>query len=176
MKGFSLEPKVLAFPNSLLVAKNAFVEGFSDEAKARIREMFRLLYRYEGIGLAAPQIGWNVRLFILNLSGKEDPAHEQVFVNPVVQPWGPVVTESEGCLSFPGMTAEIERPSCCRGSAKTLLGRYFEWDCKGLAARAVLHEMDHLDGILFYERMNKSDRERNNPLLLEMIARSRKKG
>jgi peptide deformylase len=176
MKGFSLEPKVLTFPNSLLVAKNAPVDVSSDEAKARIQEMFRLLYRHEGIGLAAPQIGWNVRLFILNLTGKEDPAHERVFVNPEVYAWGPSVTESEGCLSFPGMSAEIERPSCCRISAKSNFGRYFEQDCVGLEARAVLHEMDHLEGILFYERMNKSDRERNNPLLHAMIARSLRKG
>jgi peptide deformylase len=176
MKAFRLEPKVLTFPNALLVARNAPADVSSEETLARIREMFRILYQHEGIGLAAPQIGWNVRLFILNLTGREHPVHEQVFMNPEVYSWGSMESEREGCLSFPGMSALIERPRCCRISFRDQIGRYRSKDCTDLEARAVQHEMDHLEGVLFYERMNKLDRERNDPILRSMIERSLKKG
>jgi peptide deformylase len=159
---------VLTYPHPLLVAKNRPLAAYGAEEAERVREMFELLYRQGGVGLSAPQVGWNVQLFILNLTGKKElKSQEQIVYNPLLATFGPLVTNREGCLSFPGISAEISRPSLCRIVGRTPEGLYNR-RLTGFAAQAVQHEMDHLQGILFHERMTPEDRERHGATLQAM--------
>lgn len=117
-----------------------------------LRDMERLMAGERGLGLAAPQAGENVRVFILDSSSLDTSGH-RVFVNPVTEPYGPVCRIEEGCLSIPGLYEEVSRPSRCRISASDENGVRFELDLGGMAARAAQHESDHLDGILFVDRL-----------------------
>lgn len=117
-----------------------------------VGEMERLMAGERGLGLAAPQAGENVRVFILDSSSLDISGH-RVFVNPAIEPYGPVCRIEEGCLSIPGLYEEVRRPSNCRLSAMDERGIRFELDLGGMAARAAQHENDHLDGILFVDRL-----------------------
>jgi peptide deformylase len=121
-----------------------------------VREMFDLIYTKEhrGIGLAANQVDLPYRLFVVNLTS--DPAakdEEFVFINPVLSlPKGSDEAD-EGCLSLPGLFAQVRRPEKIRVNAYNLSGEEVIYDVDDLFARAVQHEADHLDGVLFIDRL-----------------------
>lgn len=120
-----------------------------------IREMFDLMYQNEGIGLAANQVDLPYRFFILNL--QSDPAakdEEHVFINPVITRRKGSAEDREGCLSFPEIFARVRRPSQIVLNAYTLEGEEVNYELDGLLARAVQHEADHLDGVLFIDRLS----------------------
>lgn len=166
---------ILMYPNTLLVARNRPLDAYTPEIEGKVREMFALMYRHQGVGLAAPQVGWNVQLFILNLSGKESmKSQEQVIFNPIMTTNGCLEGHLEGCLSFPKMNATIERSTVCRIVGRSPAG-IIDKEFSGFGAQAVQHEMDHLDGILFHERMSREDRIRNEPLLRAMVDRDNKR-
>lgn len=119
-----------------------------------LQEMFRILEREEGLGLAAPQVGRSVRLFIALPDYLEDLKGHTVFINPVVEPYGEMETREEGCLSVPGIYETLDRPSRARITALDSNGREFSLDVEGLSARLVQHEADHLDGVLFVDRLS----------------------
>lgn len=175
MKEFHLPLSIVIYPSSLLVARNQRIEAFTDEMAVKVKEMFHLMYEHEGVGLAAPQVGWNVQLFILNLSGKRGtPRQEQVIFNPIMVTNNIREAHPEGCLSFPKITATIERATACRIVGRCPEG-LFDKEFHGFGAQAAQHEMDHLEGILFHERMNKEDRERNGPAIQALLDHSLKK-
>ncbi|HRY61453.1 MAG TPA: peptide deformylase [Candidatus Fermentibacter sp.] len=116
-------------------------------------EMDRLLTEEEGIGLAAPQAGENIRVFILETSMLPSLCGHRVFVNPKLEAYGPPSRREEGCLSVPGIYEPVTRPSLLRISALDPSGIRFELELDGMAARAAQHENDHLDGILFVDRL-----------------------
>ena len=123
-----------------------------------VRTMFELMYEANGIGLAANQVDLPYRLFIVNLAAKPDEGEECVFINPVLsQPRGGAEQE-EGCLSLPGVYANVRRPEKIRLSAYSLDGSEIEADLDGLMARVVQHEADHLEGILFVDRLSVTSR------------------
>lgn len=168
---------VVLYPDPRLRAKNAPVEAFDAELAAVARAMFATMYRTEGVGLAAPQVGINRRLLVYNPSGKaEQPDQEMVLCNPRIA-WKSRVTESgqEGCLSFPGIRAEIERPVAVKIEARGLDGAPLALELEGWDARIFLHEFDHLDGVLFTDRMTPSDRVRNAAALEELVGRFRER-
>lgn len=118
-----------------------------------VNDMRQLLTMERGLGLAAPQAGESVRVFILNpdelpLCGR------WVFVNPVVETGGPLIKDEEGCLSIPGIFETVRRPSLVKVTASDLDGERFALELTDYAARAVQHENDHLDGILFVDRLS----------------------
>src|SRR5437762_12578480 len=118
--------------------------------------MFELMYASKGIGLAANQVDLPLRFFILNLAGKNGEGEEMVFLNPVISsPKGSEESE-EGCLSLPGLYGNVVRPKQVRINAYSLDGKEMQADVTGLLARCVQHELDHLDGVLFTDRMSKS--------------------
>ena len=156
-----MEMKVLFYPDFRLIGDNKPLASYTQEEATKVEEMFKLMYRTGGIGLAAPQVGWNVKLFILNITG--DPLNkkvEKIYFNPVVKNDGALVSDIEGCLSFPGINAQIKRYQETTLEADTPTGRVKE-HFVDLGARAVQHEMDHLDGMLFIERMTQADLRRN---------------
>ena len=133
-----------------------------------VREMFDLMYEHRGIGLAATQVDLPYRLFIINL--ESDPAkrdQEFVFINPVLSNRKGMAEAEEGCLSLPTLYADVKRPERVTVNAYTLGGQELNMELSGLFARAVQHEVDHLDGILFIDRLTPTGELTVRPALEE---------
>ncbi|MEN8208088.1 MAG: peptide deformylase [Candidatus Fermentibacteria bacterium] len=118
-----------------------------------LSDMVEILRYEKGLGLAAPQAGENVRLFILNSDTLNLGGHS-IFINPEVTTSGPLDKDEEGCLSIPGIFEYVRRPAKVSVTAYDLKGEPFTLDLDDYAARAVQHENDHLDGILFVDRLS----------------------
>lgn len=146
--------KIVQYPHPVLKHVSRPLKRIDAELRATIREMFDLMYQANGIGLAANQVALPYRLFVINLTA--DPAQadqERVFINPVLShPKGTDEAE-EGCLSLPGLYRPVRRPASIRVHAYDLTGREIEETLEGLFSRAVQHETDHLDGVLFIDRL-----------------------
>jgi peptide deformylase len=152
---------VVRYPDPRLRAVNATIGSFDDTLKAFAQDMLSAMYddeggsRDSGVGLAAPQVGVNVRLMVFNPTG--DPAkkdEEVVLINPrLVSTGGGLVVGEEGCLSFPGIYGDVARPARAKVRAQRLDGSTFQISLTGFPARVFLHEFDHLQGVLFHERM-----------------------
>jgi peptide deformylase len=152
--------EILLYPDPRLTFPNKPLGTWSAAAQAQVEEMRLVLSRTNGAGLAAPQVGWNVQLFILSISGKEGETRERVVFDPVMTPIGENVSMEEGCLSFPDMWATIQRFDRVQLVGKTPEGLLDEI-LIGFEAQAVQHEMDHLAGILYIEKMTPADRQKN---------------
>lgn len=159
--------EIAYYPNPCLTAPNSQLGAWSEESAGKVDEMRSLLTRTRGAGLAAPQVGWNVRLFILSIAGKGSETVERVVFDPVVTPVGDKMPMEEGCLSFPSLWATIDRFDRVRLEGKTPEGPIDEL-LIGFEAQAVQHEMDHLNGLLFIERMTPADRQKNAPALRQL--------
>ena len=118
-----------------------------------ISDMRRILYTENGLGLAAPQSGENVRLFILNPEELDLSGHS-VFINPTIETSGTLLKDEEGCLSIPGIFELVKRPSHVSLTALDQDGRSFSLELDDYSARAAQHEFDHLEGILFIDRLS----------------------
>jgi peptide deformylase len=118
-----------------------------------VADMFETMYDAHGIGLAAPQIGFSQRLVVVDV--KEEGAQPMALLNPVVAEFtGPVERYEEGCLSIPGVSAHVERPVTCVVDALDQRGTPVRIQAEGMLARCLQHEIDHLDGILFIDRLS----------------------
>jgi peptide deformylase len=148
---------IIKYPHPTLRHKSKPLRRVDSELRKIIREMFDLMYEHEGIGLAANQVDLPYRLFILNLAA--DPAakdEEHVFINPVISQRKGSAEDREGCLSFPEIFAPVRRSEKVVLAAYTLEGKEVAYELDGLFARAVQHESDHLDGVLFIDRLTPS--------------------
>ncbi|MGE4619563.1 MAG: peptide deformylase [Planctomycetota bacterium] len=130
-----------------------------DNARACIRRMFELMYEHQGIGLAAPQVGWNARVFIMNVTESDDEVGiERVFIDPEIEipseSRGVLEEEEEGCLSLPGIRLHVDRQPAVTVQATGVDGERFDLQSTGLLARCIQHENDHLDGILIPSRVS----------------------
>jgi len=122
-----------------------------------VDEMFELMYAARGIGLAANQVDLPYRLFVLNLqSDPELKEEERVFINPVITHRKGTAQREEGCLSLPELYAEVTRPEKIKVNAFDLSGNELSLELDGLFARAVQHEVDHLEGVLFIDRLSET--------------------
>jgi peptide deformylase len=135
------------------------ISEVTPEIRKLARDMFETMYYTSGVGLSAPQIGVNKRLLVIDVSGGEDRSKQLTVINPVVIETNGSQTGREGCLSFPGLFASVTRPNFVKIRGLNLDGKEVEVEGSELLARALLHEIDHLDGILYIQRMKKSDRE-----------------
>ncbi|XP_078151746.1 peptide deformylase 1B [Carex rostrata] len=146
--------KIVEYPDPILRAKNKRIKTFDDNLKKLVQEMFDIMYKTDGVGLAAPQVGVNVQLMVFNSSGEPGEGEEIVLVNPVIYKASDRTTMfNEGCLSFPGIFADVERPATIKVDARDVTGAKFKINLSGLSARVFQHEFDHLKGILFFDRM-----------------------
>ena len=145
--------KIVEYPHPTLRHKSKPLKKIDADLRRTVAEMFHLMYEAEGIGLAANQVDLPYRLFVLNLSEERTQEDEMVFINPVISRGKEPDEKEEGCLSIPGVYASVRRPTSIHISALDLTGRPLEADCRGLLARAIQHETDHLDGILFIDRL-----------------------
>lgn len=153
---FTSPLSILKYPDPLLRAPNATIECFDDTLKRLTDEMFEIMYEDDGVGLAAPQVGVNVRLMVFNETGdREQKDAEVVLVNPrIVNTSGPKTVFEEGCLSFPSLYGDIVRPRRVRVKAQDLTGKSFFMNIDKFPARIFQHEYDHLQGVLFCDRMS----------------------
>ena len=165
MEGSSLS--IVPYPHLTLRHKSKPVRRVDAELVRMVREMFALMYASNGIGLAANQVDLPLRLFIVNLSAKPDEGEELVFINPVLsKPKGNEDSE-EGCLSFPELYGPVTRPKQITVQAYNLKGEEIRAGLNGMLARVVQHEYDHLDGVLFVDRMSLTARAKVQPTLNE---------
>lgn len=146
--------EVLIYPDPILKQKARPVALVDDAARELIKDMVDTMYAEEGIGLAAPQIGELRRIIVIDTSPKQEGEKLRVFVNPELVTAEGRTRYTEGCLSIPGEAEEIERFSKVTVRALDEHGEMFELDADGLLAIALQHEMDHLDGVLFVDRLS----------------------
>ncbi|MCX8085066.1 MAG: peptide deformylase [Calditerrivibrio sp.] len=149
--------EILKFPDPRLRVKAEVVKVFDEELKQIVYDMAETMYAAPGIGLAATQVGINKRLFIIDLSKEKNDLN--VFVNPVILNKEGEVCEEEGCLSIPGEYANVTRAMKLELLAQNLKGEEFITKAEGLLARAIQHEIDHLEGVLFLDRLPAFKRE-----------------
>ena len=139
-------------PVLLTVGKPVQEEEFTTDLKRLVDDMFETMYQAGGVGLAAPQVFESKRLFVMDVPDEEARPNRITFVNPeVITVEGEQIGE-EGCLSFPGLFQTVQRQMRVIVRAQDVSGEKFEMDLKNLAARCVLHETDHCDGIVFLTR------------------------
>ena len=151
---------VLQFPDPRLKRLSRPVEGVSDELRALAAEMLEVMYDEPGIGLAAPQLGEPVRLIVMDTDWTEEGAERQplVMLNPEIIEREGTLVWTEGCLSVPDFTAEVERAARVTVRGLDLDGRELVIDAEELKAVCFQHEIDHLDGILFIDRISRLKR------------------
>ncbi|MBA2378883.1 MAG: peptide deformylase [Blastocatellia bacterium] len=142
--------KLTEYPAEVLGIVGKPVEKFDDELRVLCDDMFETMYDAEGVGLAAPQIGLNLRLFVMDCEGVK-----LIAANPQIIAADGEQTGQEGCLSVGKVPAVVTRPMKATLRAQDEKGEWFEREAEGYAARAFLHETDHCDGMLFIEHLPK---------------------
>jgi peptide deformylase len=148
--------RILFYPDPVLRKRAREVDPRAEGLRELAEEMLRTMKEASGVGLAAPQVGESLRLFVASDTGEIEDA--MVCLNPRVEPFGPAAQMEEGCLSVPGVRRDIRRTESVRLKWTDLDGAPHEGEFHGLLARIIQHECDHLDGVLFFERMSEADR------------------
>ncbi|KAL0647922.1 hypothetical protein Bca4012_046213 [Brassica carinata] len=151
---FETPLKIVEYPDPILRAKNKRIGVFDENLKNLADAMFDVMYKTDGIGLSAPQVGLNVQLMVFNPAGESSEGEEIVLVNPKINKYSDkLVPFNEGCLSFPGIYADVVRPQSVKIDARDITGARFSISLSRLPARIFQHEYDHLEGVLFFDRM-----------------------
>lgn len=146
--------EILEYPDPRLRNVAKPVPEVTAEIQTLIDDMAETMYASEGCGLAATQIGVDLRIFVVDTAGSDEPSDFRVFINPeIVEKDGNQVW-NEGCLSFPGVSEEITRAERVRMRALDRQGKSFEVEADGLLAVALQHELDHLNGVLMIDKLN----------------------
>ncbi len=130
------------------------ITEFTPDLADLSERMFEVMYEEEGVGLAGPQVGVGRRIAVLDVPMEEGSGFRGTIINPVILAHDGVQKGTEGCLSIPGLREEVARHQWVQVQALNLKGEPFEFECEDLLARAVQHEIDHLDGILFVDRLS----------------------
>lgn len=167
----ALRPIVL-YPDPVLLRPTRRVDSVTPEVRDLVRDMAETMYAAPGIGLAANQVGEEVRVCVVDLSAGEREGELRVLINPEVREVSGIDQAEEGCLSFPDINLEIERPLRAVVDALDLDGKPFTVDAEGLLARVMLHEIEHLDGQTFLRNVSSLKRE----LVKRQIRRRMKSG
>ncbi len=144
---------ILHYPDKRLREKGKPIAAITPEIEALIDDMAETMYAAPGVGLAAPQIGVALQLFVIDVAEEDEPSDLRVFVNPEILERHDSITWSEGCLSFPGVQEDVERAARVRVRAQGRDGKWFELEAEGLLAVAVQHELDHLQGQLMIDHL-----------------------
>jgi peptide deformylase len=180
--------EIVKYGHPALRQKGARIEKVTPEIKKLAADMFETMHTNHGIGLAAQQVGHALQLTVIDVREAKDrpssleldgqPADVNEFmplvlINPELKPGGESATGGEGCLSFPEIFAEITRPELVEVKAMNQKGKPVEFRCGGLLARAIQHETDHLNGILFIDRMSRKTKEELRPELDALQAKTK---
>ncbi len=161
--------EVVYYPDPVLRRGGKPIPAIDEQLRATASEMLEVMYRYRGVGLAAPQVGLELDLMVLNPSGdKKDKDEEMVLVNPkIVERKGSEFGE-EGCLSFPGIYADVERNLEITVEYQDLEGETKKIHFDDFLARIIQHELDHLTGVLFVDRVSSVEKLRIRGKLQEL--------
>lgn len=145
---------ILHYPDPRLREHGEPITDFGADFQKLIDDMAETMYAAPGVGLAAPQIGEKLRLFIIDVAtGEDEPSQLKVFANPEILSAEGDVTWEEGCLSFPGIQEDIDRAEKVRVKAQDRHGQWFELETDGLLAIAIQHEHDHIEGKLMVDHL-----------------------
>jgi peptide deformylase len=151
--------EVRKYPDPVLAKAGEKVTDFGPETAQLVEEMFESMYAAQGIGLAAPQIGISRQITVIDTSFKERPEDKLVLINPEVIERSGKQNEEEGCLSLPDIREKVQRAAWVKVRAQDVNGKFFEVEGTELRSRALQHEIDHLHGILFLDRLSRLKRE-----------------
>lgn len=153
--------KIVNYPEPVLltVGKPIGEDEFNEELRSFVEDMFETMYKAQGVGLAAPQVGVSKRLFVMDVPTEEGESKKVAMVNPEVIVQEGEQIGNEGCLSFPGIYTKIKREARAVVRFQDVFGEWQELDGNDLTARCILHETDHCDGIVFLDRMSVLKRE-----------------
>ncbi|MDB4770522.1 peptide deformylase [bacterium] len=159
---------IIPYPHPTLRVRSKPIRRVNKELRNMAAEMLDLMYEAEGVGLAANQVNLPVRIFVVNPSGERGDGEEMVLLNPELQMPKGSVTGQEGCLSLPGVFGQVKRPKSIRLSAFDLKGNPVERTVDGFLARVIQHESDHLDGVMFFDRMTEEAKREIDDQLHEL--------
>jgi len=158
------------YPDPVLRVKCREVTELDDKLRKLAADMVETMHVAPGVGLAAPQVGVELRLAVVDTSVGEDPSQIHILINPQIVRREGLETESEGCLSLPGISDKVDRPTAITVRATDLEGKPMEINAEGWLARVVCHEIDHLDGILFTDHLRGLRKERARRQLKRLAA------
>jgi peptide deformylase len=142
---------ITRYPTPVLLGRARPVEEFDDTLRMLAERMIEIMVETGGVGLAGPQAGVNLRIFVASIDGTKENA--KVYINPAIKVEGSIVSGEEGCLSLPGIAGKIKRYDTCTVTAQDLNGNEFTETGKGLQARIYQHEYDHLEGRMIKDRL-----------------------
>jgi peptide deformylase len=159
---------IVTYPDPVLSSKAGIVTDFSNDLNRLVENMLFTMYHAPGIGLAAPQVGIGLRLFVLDVdydresvttaAGKEEVSlsnfNPMVFINPIITGTSGTTTYEEGCLSVPGVYEEVKRHKTVHVKYQNLAGQTLELEADEMLSICIQHENDHLDGVVFIERLS----------------------
>ncbi|MHB8502753.1 MAG: peptide deformylase [Candidatus Acidiferrales bacterium] len=163
---------IVKYGDPILEKPTAPVKKFDAELEQLTEDMFASMYAAQGVGLAAPQIGLNLRLTVVDVTAGKNPEAKIVLANPEIIHAEGEVREEEGCLSVPGFRGYVMRPQFVTLRAQNAKGESFEIRGENLLARAFCHEIDHLNGILFLQHLSMLKRD----LIRRKIKKLKKQG
>ena len=146
---FETSLEILKYPNPILKKKSEDVQTFDDELEKFVKDLFNAMRKYDGVGLAAPQVGVLKKIAVIEYDEKQ-----YVLINPKVIDQKGLQDDEEGCLSFPGIYAHVIRPEWVKVETLDVKGEKKIYEVHGFTARAFLHEMDHLSGKLFIDDLS----------------------
>ena len=164
--------EIVKYPDPVLERPGEPVTEFNAELQKLVDDMFESMYAAKGIGLAAPQVAVSKRVTVIDLSFKEKPEDRIVLVNPEIIFREGKQYEEEGCLSLPDIRDKVSRAAKVKVRAQDVKGEWFEIEGEELLSRAFQHEIDHLDGILFFRRVSALKRD----LILRKIRKMQRAG
>ena len=164
--------QVVKYPEPVLARRGAEVTEFGPALAKLVEEMFESMYAAQGIGLAAPQIAISQRITVIDVSFGKNPSDKLALINPEIVSSDGRQVEEEGCLSLPDIREKVARAASVKVRAQNPKGEWFEVEGEELLARALQHEIDHLDGVLFIDRISRLKRE----LALRKIRKMQKNG
>ncbi len=164
--------KILKYPDPVLAQMSKSVTVFDKKLRTLVADMFESMYADKGIGLAAPQIGILQRITVVDLSFKKTPEDKLVLINPEIVERKGKQLEEEGCLSLPDIREKVSRAAWVKVRAQDEHGEWQEYEGEGLMSRAFQHEIDHLDGVLFIDRISALKRN----LILRKIRKLQRDG
>ena len=145
---------LVIYPDPVLRAVAQEVEEIDEEVLTLVSSMAETMYEYKGVGLAAPQVGVSRRIFVIDVSEPGEASELRVFINPKILTRSGSVIWNEGCLSFPGFFEEVEAVEELEVEALNERGEVFRLKASGLMAVAISHENDHLNGVVFIDRLS----------------------
>ncbi len=161
--------ELVIHPHPILRHRSKPIARVDKELKDIAREMFRIMYALRGVGLAANQVALPVRMFVCNPTGVQDEGPEMVLINPVITKQKGIQDAEEGCLSLPGVNAAVKRSKSLWINAYDLSGKEIDMEISGFLARIVQHETDHLDGVLFVDRLSSESAKSLDPAMDTLV-------